>query len=299
MSTEVKPPILYVSEPGRWVHFWWLLRRAVMAAYEDNCFETAKGAAYSGLLAFFPMLTTIAAILVQVKATPVTHVLSLLLAEVVPPVSQRLVIDRFAQQGQRPVALLVVATAISVWAASSMMLSLMHGFAAAYRIPTPRPFLQQRGMAIVLVFAAALPVVAASALILFGTRAEQYVLHMLGVLPSGLELRGWVEILGRILRYTVAIGSIVLVSGLLYFLGPNRRQRWSVVWPGAFLGTFFWLLATIAFAWYVRNIAHYNVLYGSIGAVISLLTWMYFLAVVALIGCEFNVAWERRSEVEG
>ncbi|MGH9666412.1 MAG: YihY/virulence factor BrkB family protein, partial [Bryobacteraceae bacterium] len=177
--------------------------------------------------------------------------------------------------------------------------SLMHGFAAAYRIPTGRPFLQQRAMAIVLVFSAALPVVGASALILFGTRAEQSILHWAGLVPAGLELRGWVEVLGRVLRYTIAVGSIVLVSSLLYYFGPNRRQRWSGMWPGAFLGTVLWLFGTTAFAWYVRNIANYNVLYGSIGAVIALLIWMYFLAVVALIGCEFNVAWERRAQLEG
>jgi membrane protein len=298
MGTEVKPPILYVSEPGRWIHFWWLLRRAGMAAYEDNCLEMAKGAAYAGLLSFFPILTTTTAILVQIKATPISHVLSLLLAEVVPPVSQQIVIDRFAQQGQRPIALLVVATTISVWAAASMMISLMQGFAAVYRIPTVRPFLQQRAMAIALVFIAALPVVGASALILFGTRAEQVVLHWLGLLPTGLELRGWVEVLGRVLRYTVAIGSIVLVTSLLYYFGPNRRQRWRGTWPGAFLATLLWLIGTTMFAWYARNIANYNVLYGSIGAVIALLIWMYFIAVVALFGCEFNVAWERRGQLE-
>lgn len=296
MGTEVKPPVLYVSEPGHWIHFWWLLRRATLAAYEDNCFEIAKGAAYSGLLAFFPVLTTMAAILVQMRATPVTHVLSLLLSEVLPPVSQRIVLDRFSQ-GQRPVTLLIVAIVISVWAASSMMLSLMQGFNAVYRIPTERAFLQQRAMSIVLVFSAALPVVAASALILFGGRAERYAVHIVGLVPSGSELRGWVEIGGRILRYTVAVGAIVLVSALVYYFGPNRRQRWRGVWPGAFLGTVLWLIATTVFAWYVRNIANYNVMYGSIGAVIALLIWMYVLAVVALIGCEFNVAWERRAQL--
>jgi hypothetical protein len=70
--------------------------------------------------------------------------------------------------------------------------------------------------------------------------------------------------------------------------GPYRRQRWRYVWPGAVLATIFWLLATAGFAWYVRNIGHYNVMYGSVGAGIALLVWMYLMAVIALIGCEFN-----------
>ena len=269
-----------------------------MAAYEDNCFGVAKGAAYSALLSFFPVLTTTAALLVQARATPVTHLLSAVLREIVPPGSESLVLDRFAQQGARPVALLVAATVLSVWAASGTMMSLMEGFIAAYRIPTGRPFLQQRAMAVWLVFSSALPVVGASALVLFGTRTEGELVRWLGLLPEGAQLRGGVEVLGRILRYAVALGSIVLVTALLYYFGPNRRQRWRLMWPGAMLATLLWLLATSAFAWYVRNIANYNVMYGSIGAAIALLVWMYFLAVIALIGCEFNVVWERRAKME-
>jgi membrane protein len=54
-----------------------------------------------------------------------------------------------------------------------------------------------------------------------------------------------------------------------------------------------WLGSTLGFAWYVRNIANYNVMYGSIAAAILLLVWMYVLAVIAFIGCEFNAVYER------
>jgi membrane protein len=57
--------------------------------------------------------------------------------------------------------------------------------------------------------------------------------------------------------------------------------------------TALWLASTQIFAWYVRNIANYNVLYGSIGAVIALLVWMYVLSITALVGCEFNAERER------
>jgi membrane protein len=59
------------------------------------------------------------------------------------------------------------------------------------------------------------------------------------------------------------------------------------------VATILWSAATMVFGWYVRNIANYNLLYGSIGAVIALLVWMYVLAVVALIGCEYNAVWEK------
>ena len=86
-----------------------------------------------------------------------------------------------------------------------------------------------------------------------------------------------------------------MVTSLLYYFGPYRRQRWHFVWPGAVLATILWLLATSGFGWYVTHIAHYNVLYGSVGAALALLVWMYVMAVIALIGCEFNAEYERHS----
>ena len=70
-------------------------------------------------------------------------------------------------------------------------------------------------------------------------------------------------------------------------------SRFLRVWPGAILATVLWLLATAGFAWYVHHVANYNIFYGSIGAVIILLIWLYLIAVIALIGCEFNAERER------
>jgi membrane protein len=59
------------------------------------------------------------------------------------------------------------------------------------------------------------------------------------------------------------------------------------------VATILWMLATLGFGWYVRNITNYNLLYGSVGTSIALLSWMYILALIALIGCEFNAEAER------
>jgi membrane protein len=281
-----------------WRDFWWLFRRSFILAYEDGCFGTAKGAAYSALLCFFPLLTATATILVQARAGSVSRVISRVLSRVVPPGTEELVLERFRVSGARPTALLVIATLISVWAASRAMTSLMEGFQAIYHIPTGRPFLRQQGMAILLVLSTALPVALALGLVLFGTRIEEAVLGWLGVVQAGQEIQSWVALVARAARLAVALGATVAVASLLYYLGPYRSQRWRLVWPGAVVSTVLWLASTLAFAWYVRNIAGYNVLYGSIGAAIALLVWMYVLAAIALIGCEFNAERERLRIVE-
>ena len=284
---------VYIVQPRGLSRYWGLFRRACVAAYEDNCFGIAKGAAYSALLAFFPVLATIAAILVQANAESVSHVLSQFLFEVVPPGSEDLVEYQFAVKGQRPFWLLVAATLLSAWGASGAMMSLMEGFQAAYRLPTGRPFVKQRLVAILMVVTLALPAVGASALILFGSRTEQVVYGWLGVDPQGQHIQAWIAVGGSAIRYLIAFGAVILVTGLLYYFGPNKSMKLKRVWPGAFLATIFWVLATTVFAWYVRNIANYNVMYGSIGAVIALLVWMYLLAIIALLGCEYNAERDR------
>ena len=271
----------------------WLLRRSLLAAFDDNCFAIAKGAAYSALLSFFPVLTSAATILVQTRAEFVSNTLEDALSQIVPPGTEELVMQQFRVTGARPVTLLIVAGLVSLWAASGVIKSLIEGFQAAYKVPRSRNFLHGSAVAMWLVLLSTVPLVCASFLILFGGQFERAVLHMMKVDPLLTPL-AWVwQLLSRIARYLLSFATTVVVTSLLYYFGPYRKQRWSFVWPGAVLATVLWLLATSGFAWYARNIAHYNLLYGSVGAALALLVWMYLMAVIALIGCEFNAEYER------
>ena len=273
--------------------FVWLLRRAVVATFDDGCFGIAKGAAYSALLSFFPVLASAAAILVQTRAQFVSRIIERALAEIVPPGTQELVVEQFRVTGSRPVTLLIVAGLISVWAASGVIKSLIEGFQAAYRVPRNRGSLRENAVAIALVLLSAAPLICATLLIVFGNQVERAVLDWLKVDPVLNPLAPTWQWLSRMARYAVAFVTTVVVAAVLYYFGPYRKQRWRYVWLGAILATTLWLLATMGFAWYVRHIGHYNVMYGSVGAGIALLVWMYLIAAIALIGCEFNAEYER------
>jgi membrane protein len=276
-------------------NFAWLLRQTIVASFDDDCFGIAKGAAYSALLSFFPVLTSAAAILVQTRADFVARTIQNFLQEILPPGTEDLVVQRFRSVGERPRGLLIIAGLISLWAASSVIKSLIEGFQAAYRLPRDRDFLHQSGVAIAMVLLGIVPLLAASLLILFGGQVERAVLNWIRIDPL-LNPLAWVwQLVSRLTRYVLAFGTTVGVTTTLYYFGPYRRQRWRFVWPGAVLATVLWLLATAGFGWYVRNIARYNAMYGSVGAGIALLVWMYLIAAIALIGCEFNAEYERSS----
>jgi len=274
-------------------HLPYLLRRALVASFDDGLFTIAKGAAYSALLSLFPVLASIATIFVQMKADYVQRNLARFLSRILPPGTEDIVLQQFRYRGQRPVALLVVAFILSLWAASSVIKSLIDGFNAAYHVPRNRSILGHAGIGIMLVFLAAIPLLGASSLILFGSTVELAVQKMLKVDPDLKQISPYWEMLWRIVRYVVAFSATATVTAILYFYGAFRKQRWGGVWPGAILATILWMLATLVFAWYVRNITNYNVLYGSVGTSIALLVWMYLLAAIVLFGCAFNVEIER------
>jgi membrane protein len=270
-----------------------LLKRALFASFDDGLFAIAKGAAYSALLSFFPVLATAATVFVQMRADFVQRNVLAFLTQIVPPGTESAVLQQFHFRGQRPRSILIVAVIISLWAASSVIKSLMDGFNAAYRVPRNRSFLAHNGIGLMLAILALVPLFGATSLILFGGAIENGVLRLIKVDQELNPLAGWWQLLWRVVRYAVAFAATSSLTAILYFYGPYRKQRWSGVWPGAILATFLWLLATGAFGWYVRHFTNYNVLYGSVGTSMALLIWMYLLAAIALFGCEFNAEYER------
>jgi membrane protein len=273
----------------------YLLRRAFFASFDDGLFTIAKGAAYSALLSFFPILTTAATVLVQTRADFVQRNVLSFLSQVLPPGTDEVVLQQFHLTGKRPTAILIVAIVLSLWAAASVIKSLIDGFNAAYRVPRNRSILAHSAMGMMLAILSLGPLLGATSLILFGGAVEAAVLKWIKVDPILNPFAGGWELLWRVVRYLVAVVATATLTAILYFYGPYRKQRWNRVWPGAVLATVLWLLATVVFGWYVRNITNYNVLYGSVGTSIALLIWMYLLAAIALFGCEFNAEYERLS----
>lgn len=114
------------------------------------------------------------------------------------------------------------------------------------------------------------------------------------IVLSFLPLGFMASIVAETLRWTVAIGTVMLGLGLLYRYAPNRRGVARPAWitPGAVAATILWALATWAFTLYLQNFANYNKIYGSLGAVMVLLLWLYLSAFVCLLGAALNAELE-------
>jgi membrane protein len=107
---------------------------------------------------------------------------------------------------------------------------------------------------------------------------------------AGHELRHIVLFSWRMLRWSIALVTSASVVTVLYHFGTKRKEHWLWVAPGAVTATILWFPATLAFGWYVTRIADYSMFYGSFGAGIATLVWLYITAFSVLIGAELNGA---------
>lgn len=270
--------------------FWRQLGGAFHGVQNSGGLGFAKGAAYSALLAIFPVVTTTAAILLELNAEEVWRTLSMWLFTVVPPGSDDVLRRNLSLTRAKSMGLLVAASVFSAFAASGVIESLVDGMQAAYNFRNRRSFWKRSLISFGLVFVCVVPAVVASALILFGGRLSQSLAVWSGLLAPGDPFRGGLAFFTEFVTYLVALTTTTLVTALLYRLAPDipKNLRCPVL-PGAILATTLWLAVTLLFAGYVRNLSRYDVVYGSIGTLVALVVWMYLLAIAALVGCEFNV----------
>ena len=112
---------------------------------------------------------------------------------------------------------------------------------------------------------------------------------VIAVLPLGTAA----TVAAELARWIVALGVIMITLGVVYRYGPNRRgSRPKWITPGAIVATVLWLIVSVGFSIYLANFAHYNEVYGSLGAAVALLMWFYLSAFVVLMGGALNAAIE-------
>jgi membrane protein len=184
------------------------------------------------------------------------------------------------------------AASLSIFAGLGMMLSLMEGFRRAYRQKRQGwGFWERRLRAILLVPIVLVPLALATLLLVFGRQIEAWMID-----NADHELRHAVIFFWRVLRWGIALATSTCVLGALYHFGTQRKEHWLLVAPGAIAATVVWFPATLAFGWYVTRIANYSMLYGSFGAGIATLAWLYITSFSTLLGAELNGVLLRERE---
>jgi len=263
--------------------FWRLFRLSIWRAFEHDAFGIAKASAYSSIFTFFPALLVLGSVVATINRGEVyLREISYALGTILPAGSST-ALSFLRGSEERPVGLLISTSLLTIWSASGVIISWMDGFRRAYQLPKTWGLLQERLIAISLVFMAGLPLTFATILVAFGSRIETRILFLIGHEFGPLILLLWGAI-----RWTIAILTSIAVIQLIYHNAVPRTQPWHSVLPGAVLSTAMWLLSSALFGWYLQHYTDYSVIYGSLGVGIALLVWMYLISLVVLIGAEFN-----------
>jgi membrane protein len=261
------------------------LRKTFWLALEHDVFNTAKAAAYSGMLCFFPAVLVLTTLLAQVPEG--NHVVGEVRGsfdQFLPAASVALLQFSLQTQQIRSAQVIFSATSLSIFAGLGLMLSLMEGFRRAYQLPRDDwGFWHKRARAMMLVPIVLVPLWLASLLLVFGHQIEMWM-----ITRAGHELRYVVIFLWRLGRWALAVVTGTSVLAALYHFGTKRGEHWTWVLPGAVTATLVWFPATLAFGWYVTRIADYSMFYGSFAAGIATLVWLYLTSFSALLGAELN-----------
>ena len=271
------------------------LRDAVGQAMDHDVINTAKAVAYSGMLMMFPALLVMTTLLAQVpEGNTLVGAVRATFEQLLPgdtlDLLQSYLLARSIHSGQ----VILSATTLSVIASLGMMLSLMEGFRRAYRLPLyDWSFWGRRFRALLLVPIALVPLSLATLVVVFGHQIETWMID-----NAVHELRFIVIFFWRMARWSIAMLTSVAVLSALYHFGTRRKEHWLWVAPGAVTATLLWFPSTLAFGWYVTRIADYSMFYGSFGAGIATLVWLYITAFSVLIGAELNGALFRERQVQ-
>ncbi len=260
-----------------------LLRLAFWRAFQHDAFATAKAAAYSSILTFFPTLLLIGSVLANSRRTEVyLREISDVVGKILPA-GAATALAYLRGTTQRSVGVLITASLITLWTGSGVMISWMEGFRRCYELPKSWGLVKERLIAFSLVILAGIPLTFSTVLVAFGNRIETQILFQLGHEFGFFILLMWTAI-----RWTIAGLTSIAVMALIYHNAVPRTQPWHSVLPGATLASAMWFFATTLFGWYLQRYADYSILYGSLGVGIALLVWMYMISLVVLVGAEFN-----------
>lgn len=278
-----------------------------MGAVEHDALTLAQATAYSAMVALFPALIVAAAFIGMLPGTlPYRSQLSIFFVRVLPSNVVPVLEGYFsATHPSQTAGALLGSLVVSLFGATTVMSTLMEGFRRAHALPlVPGSFWRRRRRALVLVPLSLLPLTAASALVVFGNALTTWLSRDL---PA--ELKPGFATVTLLLRWATALAGSTGIIGLIYHLGtdltldvrehlePWMREPWVVfrkswTWraslPGAALATALWFLATLLFGVYVTRFANYSRVYGSLGAAIALMAWLYIIALCVLVGAEFN-----------
>ncbi|MEJ2008493.1 MAG: YihY/virulence factor BrkB family protein [Acidobacteriota bacterium] len=274
----------------------WLIefsKRLWREIQDDRVFTDAAALSYFLLLAIFPGAIFVLSLLPYLPVPHMQQAIMDLLHQALPVQSATLfegTVRRLVSQKEGE--LLTFGFIFMLWSASTGMYAMMQQLNAAHDTMERRPFWKVRGIAILLVLLFVLALIATLSLVIFG-----------GVVQSWLaSILGWSRpllIFFATLRWIIIGISLLLGLAVIYRFGPDVNEKFRFISPGNVVAATLIALASIGFQFYVLKFGRgYSATYGSLGAMIILMLWLYLASIAILVGCEINTILQRDKSLQ-
>jgi membrane protein len=273
-----------------------VVRRTVAESREDNLPDLAAALTYYSILSIFPALIALVSI-AGIVGQPATKPLLTNIGAFTPSAARDILHSAVTglTQGRSSAGLVFILGLIgAIWAASAYVAAFMRAANVVWDVEEGRPIWKTLGVRVgVTVVTVVLLTAAAIAVVLTGGVARKAG-TLLGIGDTGVRI--W-----DVAKWPVLVLIAALIFGLLYYASPNvRHGTFRSILPGGVTAVLLWLAASALFALYVANFGSYNKTYGSLGAIVVFLVWLWISNIAILVGAELNAELARgRAIAEG
>ncbi len=273
----------------------YIAKKTLREFTKDQCPDLAAALTYYSVLSIFPALLALVSLLgIFGQAEKTTSALLEIVQGFAPADTVEAVRQPIEQLSSNSAAglTLVVGIVTALWSASGYVGAFGRAMNRVYEIDEGRPFIKLRGTMLVVTIATVLIVLVLSAMLVLSGPVAESVGNAIGL--GGAVLTAW-----NILKWPVILLLVILAIAILYYATPNVKQpkfRWMSL--GSAIALVIFLLASLAFAFYVANFNNYDKTYGAIGGVIVSLLWLWILNMSLLFGAEFDAEMERGRQLQ-
>ena len=262
------------------------IKHALWRTYRDlnrnHTLQMAAALSYYFVLSLFPALIFLSAVVAYLPVPDLFNQTLGLMARFLPADSmgliRRVLADVITPNRGTFLSFGILGT---LWTASGGFAAAIEALNIAYEVNDDRPFWKTRPLAVGLAFASGFLLLVALSVMIVGPRFGAW-------LAARIHLSQMFALLWPYIHWTIAVGFAVLAIEVLYFLAPNVKQRFRATLPGAVLAVGFWIGLSYLLGEYFRHFGSFNKTYGTLGAAIALMTWLYWTGFAMLVGAELN-----------
>lgn len=247
---------------------------------EDDVFALASQLAYYLVLSFFPFmlfLMTLAGFS-KLNSREILAGLDVMLPKSVLELTQSTIREIFDTQNT---GLLWLSILLMMWTSSSAFRAVIKSVNKAYGFKEDRSFIKVSIISMLGIFGLAIIIILALGMLVFGNTIGEYI-------KNYHSLYKLLVFLWNIFRYVFIVVVMIFIFVAIYKLAPAKKLTWKEVIPGAVFSTFGWVLVSFGFSFYIDNFNNYSRFYGSLGAVFILMTWLFIISIIFILGVEIN-----------